>query len=218
MGNGTDPAYGCRLSVLYRRRKYFRGKGGLEQSAQCVPGIVSGSSFIVQGSFFLSCIKYWRWSDIYNFSYYGCLVLVDFDRLSSAECEDVGLYDGGKYCLSGSSSYNFVPVAEKPGIYSCGKRDDSADVSFRRTYDLSVVASDYVCKLYAISLSDIFGIDRYFEQKKSGLLNRRNLSDDYDKLLFQHRWNTGAWSIWNLPVCKDKRAGRRDDYGKRISR
>ena len=43
------------------------------------------------------------------------------------------------------------------GIYSCGKRDDSADVSFRRTYDLSVVASDYVCKLYAISLSDIFG-------------------------------------------------------------
>ena len=75
----------------------------------------------------------------------------------NAECEDVGLYDGGKYCLSGSSGYNFVPVAEKPGIYSCGKRDDSADVSFRRTYDLSVVASDYVCKLYAISLSDIFG-------------------------------------------------------------
>ena len=61
-------------------------------------------------------------------------------------------------------------MAEKPGIYSCGKRDDSADVSFRRTYDLSVVASDYVCKLYAISLSDILGIDRYFEQKKSGLL------------------------------------------------
>ena len=28
-----------RLSVLYRCRKYFRGKGGLEQSAQCVPGI-----------------------------------------------------------------------------------------------------------------------------------------------------------------------------------
>ena len=44
--------------------------------------------------------------------------------------KDVGLYDGGKYCLSGSSGYNFVPVAEKPRIYSCGKRDDSADVSF----------------------------------------------------------------------------------------
>lgn len=62
------------------------------------------------------------------------------------------------------------------------------------------------------------GIDRYFEQKKIWSADRRNLSDDHDKLLFQHRWNTGAWSIWNLPVCKDKRAGRRDDYGKRISR
>ena len=88
--------------------------------------------------------------NIYNFSYYGL-----FSPVVLIECEDVGLYDGGKYCLPGSSGYNFVPVAEKPGIYSCGKRDDSADVSFRRTYDLSVVASDYVCKLYAISLSDI---------------------------------------------------------------
>ena len=60
-----------------------------------------------------------------------------------------------------------------------------------------------------------FGIDRYFEQKKLRSADRRNLSDDYDKLLFQHRWNTVAWPIWNLPVCKDKRAGRRDDYGKR---
>ncbi len=55
------------------------------------------------------------------------------------------------------SGYNFVPVAEKPGIYSCGKWDDSADVPFRRAYDLSVVTSDHVCKLYAISLSDILG-------------------------------------------------------------
>ena len=74
--------------------------------------------------------------------------------------------------MSGSSGYNFVPVAEKcREFYSCGKRDDSADVSFRRTYDLSVVASDYVCKLYAISLSDILGNRPIFsKQKKSGLL------------------------------------------------
>ena len=74
--------------------------------------------------------------NIYNFSYYGLfspVVLIGY-LLPNVKMSDY-----------------------KPGIYSCGKRDDSADVSFRRTYDLSVVASDYVCKLYAISLSDIFG-------------------------------------------------------------
>ena len=71
MGNGTDPAYGCRLSVLYRRRKYFRGKGGLEQSAQCVPGIFPTAVYRT-GQFFPEfALNIGGGQNIYNFSYYG---------------------------------------------------------------------------------------------------------------------------------------------------
>lgn len=95
--------------------------------------------------------------NIYNFSYYGLfspVVLIGY-LLPNVKMSDYMMV-ASIVCLAAAVIILYRWL-KSPGIYSCGKRDDSADVSFRRTYDLSVVASDYVCKLYAISLSDIFG-------------------------------------------------------------
>ncbi len=58
--------------------------------------------------------------------------------------------------------------------------------------DLSVSPSDYVCKLYAVSVSGAHWRGPVLEKRKAGALYGGRIFDDYDKLLFFHRRAFGA--------------------------
>ena len=71
MGNGTDPAYGCRLSVLYRRRKYFGAKVDWSSQHSVFPEYFR-QQFYRTGQFFPEfALNIGGGQNIYNFSYYG---------------------------------------------------------------------------------------------------------------------------------------------------
>ena len=94
---------------------------------------ISGEQFYRTGQFFPEfALNIGGGQNIYNFSYYGLfspVVLIGY-LLPNVKMSDYMMV-ASIVCLA-PAGYNFVPVAEKPGIYSCGKWDDSADVPFRR--------------------------------------------------------------------------------------